>query len=97
MSVQTGPKTFLVKVMRNQANTPTKHEQAIEDTHIHVVFGFLGTEGPAVPHQINKADCDAAVDIENEVVLLRRSDGLNSNGVVEHLAAREALLDELFD
>lgn len=97
MSIQTGPQALLVKVMRNQSNTPTKHEQTVEDTHVQVVFGFLGAESATVPHQINKADCDAAIDVKNEIVLLRGSDSLDSDGVVEHLAAREALLDKLFD
>ena len=97
MSIQTGPQTFLVKVMRNQTNTPTKYEQSVQDTHVQVVFGFFGAEGATVSHQINKADCDAAIDVENEVVLLGSSDGLDSDSVVEHLAAREALFDELLD
>lgn len=97
MSVQTGPQTLLVKVMRDQTDTPTEHEQAVEDTHVHVVFGFLGAEGTAVPHQIDEADGDAAVDVENEIILLRCSDGLDGNSVVEHLAAGKALLDEFFD
>lgn len=97
MSIQTGPQTLLVKVMRDQTDTPSKHEQAVEDTHVHVVFGFLGAEGTAIPHQINEADSDAAIDVENEIVLLRCSDSLDSNSIVEHLAAGKALLDELFD
>ena len=97
MSIQTSPQTLLVKIMRDQTDTPTKHEQAIEDTHVHVVFSFLGAKGTTVPHQINKADCDAAIDIENEIILFGRRDGLNGNGVVEHLAVRKVLVDELFD
>ena len=97
MPVQTGPQTLLVKVMRDQTDTPTEHEQAVKDAHVHVVLGFLGAKGTAIPHQIDKADGDAAVHVENEVVLLRRGDGLDGNGVVEHLAARKVLLDELFD
>ena len=97
MSVKTGSQTLLVKVMRNQANTPTKYEQSVEHTHVQVVLGFLGTEGAAVSHQINKANCDAAIDVENQVILLRGSDGLDSDGVVKHFAAGEALFDEFFD
>ncbi len=97
MSIQAGPQTLLVKVMRNQTNTPTKHKQSVQDTHVEVVFGFLGTEGAAVSHQINKAYCDAAIDVENEVVLLGSGNSLDSDCVVKHLAAREALFDELFD
>lgn len=83
--------------MRNQTNTSTKHEQSVEDAHGQIVFGFLGTEGAAISHQINKADCNAAIDVENEIVLLGGSDSLDSDGVVEHLAAGETLLDEFFD
>ena len=83
--------------MRNQTNAPAQHEQSVKNTHVQIVFGFLRTEGAAIPHQIYKADCDTAINVENEVVLLGGSDGLDSDGVVEHLAAGEALLDELFD
>lgn len=83
--------------MRNETDTATEHEETVEDTHTEVVFGLFGAEGTAVAEEVDEADGNAAVDVEDEVVLLGRSHGLDSNGVVEHLAAGEALLDELFD
>lgn len=83
--------------MRNETDTATEHEETVEDTHTEVVFGFFGAKGTAVAEEVDEADGHAAVDVEDEVVLLGRSHGLDSNGVVEHLAAGKALLDELFD
>lgn len=97
MSVQAGPQPLLVEVMRDETDTPAEHEETVEDTHAEVVFGLLGAKGTAVAEEIDEADGNAAVDVEDEVVLLGRGHRLDGDGVVEHLAAGEALLDELFD
>ena len=97
MSVQARPQPLLIKVMRNETNTPTEHKQTIEDTHAEVILGFLGAEGATVTEEVDEADGDAAVDVEDEIVLFGRGDGLDRDRVVEHFAAGEALLDELFD
>lgn len=97
MSVQASPQPLLVKVMRNETDTPTEHEETVENAHAEVVFGLFGAEGTAVAEEVDETDGNAAVDVEDEVVLLGRSHCLDGNGVVEHLAAGEALLDELFD
>lgn len=97
MPVQASPQSLLVKIMSNQANAPSQHKQAVQNTHIHVVFGLFGTESAAVAHQIDEADCNTTINVQNEVIFLGRGDGLNSNGVFQHFAVREALLDEFFD
>jgi hypothetical protein len=97
MSVQTSTQSLLIQEMGNETNAATKHEQTIEDTHLKVVFGLFSGEGAAVAHQIDEADCDAAVDVEDKVVLLGRCDGLNSKSIVEELGAWEVLLDEFLD
>lgn len=97
MSVQASPQALLVKIMSNQANAPSQHKQSVQNAHIHVIFGLLGTESTAVAHQINEADCNTTINVQNEVILLGRSDGLHSNGIVQHFAVWEALLDEFFD
>lgn len=97
MSVQARPQPLLVKVMGDETDTATEHEETVEDAHAEVVFGLFGAEGAAVAEEVDEADGNAAVDVEDEVVLLGRSHRLDGDGVVEHLTAGEALLDELFD
>lgn len=97
MPVQAGTQPLLIKVMRNQTNRATEHEQAIEHAVVQVVLGLLGGEGAAVAHEVDEADGDAAVDVEDEVVLLGRRDGLDGDGVVEELGGGEVLLAEFLD
>ena len=82
--------------MGNQSDASAEDEQAVQDTHVEIVLGFFGAEGSAVAHQVDETDGNASIDVEDEVIFLRCSDGLNGNGVVEHLATREALVDEFF-
>lgn len=83
--------------MGNQTNAAAKHEETVEDTHAEVVLGLLGRKGTAVAHEVDKAHGNAAVDVEDEVVLLGRRHRLNGEGIVEQLGAREVLLDKLLD
>ena len=97
MSVQTSAQSLLVEVMGNETDRTTEDEQTVEDTHLEVVFGFLGAESAGVAEQIDEADGNTTVDIEDKVVLLRRGNGLNGEGVVEELGGWESGLDELLD
>ena len=97
MPIQASSQPLLVKIMSNQANAPSQHKQAVENAHRQVIFSLFWAECAAVAHQINEADCNTTINVQNEVILLGRGDSLNSNGVVEHFAVREALLDEFFD
>ena len=97
MPVQTCPQSLLVEIMRNQTDGAAKHEQAVQHAVLEVVFGLFCAEGAAVAHEVDEADGDTAVDVEDEVVFLRGCDGLDGDGVVEELGGWEALLDELFD
>lgn len=97
MPVQTSAQALLVEEVGNQTDRATEHEQTVEDTHLQVVFSLLGRERAAVADKVDKADSNAAVDVEDEVVLLRCCDALDGEGVVEQLAAGEVLLDILLD
>lgn len=97
MSVQTSAESLLVEVVGNETNGTTKDEETVENTHLHVVLNLLGREGTAVAHQVNEADGNTTVDVEDEVVLLGGGHSLDSNGVVEQLGAGEVLLGELLD
>jgi hypothetical protein len=97
MSVQPSPQPLLIEVMRNQTNRTSQNEQSVQNAHLHVVLGLFSAESTAVAHQVDEADGDAAVDVEDQVVLFGGGDSFDSNGIVEHLAGWEALLDKLFD
>lgn len=97
VSVKTGTQALLIEVVGNQTDTATQDEETVKDTHLHVVLNFLGGEGTGVAHEVNETDSNATVNVQDQVVLLRGGDGLNSDGVVEQLGAGEVLLGELLD
>jgi len=97
MPVQASAEALLIQVMSDETDAAAQNEQPVQDTHLEVVFCLLGAEGSAVAHQINEADRYTSIDVEDQVVLLGRGDGLHRDGVVEHLAGWEALLDKLLD
>lgn len=97
MSVQTSPQALLVEIMCNQTDASPKNEQTVEDTHAEVVFCLFGAKGAAIAQEVHKADGNTAVHVEDEVVFLGRSDGLNSDGVVKHLATRKALVNKFLN
>jgi len=97
VAVQASAQTLLVEEVSNETDAATEHEEAVEDTDGHVLFGFFGCESTTVAEEIDEAHSNAAVDIEDEVVLLRGCDSLNSKGIVKHLRAWEGLLDVLLD
>lgn len=97
VAVEAGAQSLLVEEVGNQTNGATKDEQTVEHTHLKVVLGLLGGEGTAVAEEVNEADGDGTVNVENEVVLLAGGDGLDGNGVVEKLGGGEVGLAELLD
>ncbi len=97
MPIQASPQSLLIQIMRNQSNTPTQHEQPVQHAHIQVIFSFLRAESATVTHEIDEADSDAAVDVEDQVVFFGGGDGFNGDGVLEHFAAGKAFLHEFFD
>lgn len=97
MAVQTGAQSLLVKEVGDQTNGATQDEEAVEDAHLEVILSLLGTEGTTVAHEIDKADGNATIDVEDQVVLFGGRHGLDSDGVVEELVAGEVLHGELLD
>lgn len=97
VAVETCAQALLVEEMSNETDGAAQHEQAVENTHAEVVFGFFGAKGTRVAEQVDEADGDAAVDVEDQVVLLGCRDGLDRDGIVEEFAAGEVLLDVLLD
>lgn len=97
MPVEASPQPLLVQEVGNQTDTATEHEQTVQHTHLEVVLSLFWGESAAVAHEIDEADGDAAIDVENEVVLLGGCDGLDGLGIVEEVGLREVLVDEFLD
>ena len=93
MPVKTSPQPLLVKEVGNQTDRAAEHEQTVKNTHLEVVLSLLIGESTTIADKVNEADSNAAVDIEDKVVLLGCCDALDSQGVVEQLCAGEVLLD----
>ena len=97
MPIEAGPQSLLVQVMRNQSNTSAKNEQAVEYAHVKIVLCLLRREGSTVAQQIDKADSNTAIDVEDQVILLRCGDRFDGDSVIEELACWEVLVDEILD
>lgn len=82
--------------MRNQTNRTSQDEQSVEHTHLEVVLGFLIAESARVTEEIDEADGDTAVHVEDQVVFLGGRDGFHSEGVVEELGVGEVGLAVFF-
>lgn len=99
MAVETSSQTLLIEVMGNKTDAAAENEETVEDTHLEVVLSLLRGESTAVAEKIDEANGDAAVDVQDQVVLLGSGDGLDSESVVEELVAGElgenVLLDQL--
>ena len=65
--------------------------------YLEIVLSFFGSEGTTVPQQVNKADGDATVNVEDQVILLGGSDALDGKSVVEELVSLEAFLDKFLN
>ena len=91
MTVQRCPQPLLVEVVSNESDAPAEDEQAVEGTDPDVLVGLFGCEGAGVTEEVDEADSNASIDVEDERVLLRRRDLLDRERVVEQAVAGEVL------
>lgn len=96
MSVQTSTQSLLIEEVGNQTDRATQNKETVENTHLEVVLSLLIAERAGVAEEIDEADGDAAVDVEDEVVFLGGCDGFDGEGIVKELGAREVGLAVLF-
>ena len=97
VTVQASAQSLLVEVVSNETNATSEDKETVQDTHSEVVLGLLSGESTGVAEQVNEADSNTSVNVEDKVVLLGGCDGLDSNGVVEELVGGEVLGDILLD
>lgn len=97
MTVQASAQSLLVEEMSNQTDAATQDEETVEDTHRQVILGLLRAKGAAVAEEVDKTDGNAAIDVENQVVLLGGCNSLDGNGVVEEFVVGEVLHGKFLD
>lgn len=97
MAVQRCPQPLLIEVVPDEANGAAKHEQAVESTDFDVLVRLLARECSGIPEEIDEADSNAAIDVEDESILLRRGDLLDGKRVVEQRVRGEVLANVLLD
>ena len=61
-------------MVTNETNATTEDKQPIERPNLDVLVRLFGGEGAAVPEEIDKADGDAAVDVQDELWLTNVSE-----------------------
>ena len=97
MSVQASAQPLLVKVVGNQTDAPTENKETVKNAHGEIVLSFFRGEGAAVTEEVDEADSDTAVHVEDEIVLLGGGNGLDGDGVIEKFVGAKILHDEFFD
>jgi hypothetical protein len=95
VTIQTSAQALLIQEVGNQTNASSENEETVENTHLQVVFGLLSGESARVAQQVDEADSNATINVQNQVILLRGGDRLDGNGVVQQLVAGE-VLDHVF-
>lgn len=95
VAVQRSTEAFLIKVVSNETDAATEDEQTIQCTDLDVFISFLRGEGTTITEEIDEADGNASIDVEDERVLLRGGDLLDGKSVVEQAVAGE-VLDDVF-
>jgi hypothetical protein len=70
MSVQGSAETFLIKVMANETDAATENEETVERSNLDIFLRLLRGKGTAITKQIDEANGDASIDIENELFVL---------------------------
>jgi hypothetical protein len=89
--------SLLVQEVGNETNGTTQDEKTIENADGQVLLGLLGRERSTLSEQVNEADGNATIDVQDQVVFLRGGDGLNGNSVVKQLVGGEVLEHKVLD
>ena len=67
MSVERCTQALLVEVVADEANGATEDEEAVQGANLDVLVRLLGRECAGVAQQVDEADGDAAIDVEDEL------------------------------
>lgn len=67
MTVEGCPESLLIKVMTDESNASSKNEQSVQGTDLDVLIGFFAGESTAITEQVDEADGDASIDVQDEL------------------------------
>ena len=67
MTVQRGAQALLVEVVADETDGATEDEEAVQGADLDVLVRLLGREGTGVAQQVDEADGDATVNVEDEL------------------------------
>ena len=67
MAVQWRTETLLVEVVADETDRTAEDEQAVQRADLDVLIGFLGSKCARITQEINEANGDASVNVENEL------------------------------
>jgi hypothetical protein len=72
MAVEWRSESLLVKMVTNETNATTKDEEAVQRANLNIFICLFPGECSAITEKVNKADCYATVDVENELDIIVR-------------------------
>jgi hypothetical protein len=95
VAVQRRAQALLVEVVTNETNRTTEDEQAIQSSNLDVLVRLFARERAGVAQEIDEANRNASINIEDKCVLLGCRHLFDRERVVEQRMAREVLQDIL--
>jgi len=54
-------------MVTNEADAATKNEQTVKSTDLDVLVSLLRGKGTAITEQVNEADSNAAIDVQDKL------------------------------
>ena len=67
MAVERCTQALLVEVVADETDGATEDEEAVQGANLNVLVRLLGRECAGVAQQVDEADGDAAVNVEDEL------------------------------
>ena len=84
-------------MVANEADTAPEHEETVESANADVLVCLISAKGAAVSQEIDEADGNAAIDVEDEGVLLGSGDLLDGKSVIKQRVTGEVLDNIVLD
>ena len=97
VTIQRSTETLLVEMVTDEANAASEDEKTVESANADVFVCFILAKSAAVSQEIDKANGNAAIDVEDEGILLGGGDLLDGNSIVEQRVAGEVLANVVLD
>jgi starvation-inducible outer membrane lipoprotein len=72
MAVEGSPQSLLVEMVTNETDTTTEDKETVQRANLNVFVCLFPSECSTVPKEINEADCDTPIDVENELYIIIR-------------------------